>query len=263
MTTNSRRVLSTTRVGNGPNPLVLLHGFLGSARNLATLARRWSAADPSRILLLPDLTGHGVSPPLPPGATLGDVADDLLSTLDAEVGTTPVDVMGHSLGGRVALAAIDEAPDRFRSITLLDIAAGPIGVAGGESDRILARVVAAPDRPATRDEARKFLLEGNLTPPIVEWVLTNLVPADGGYAWRIDRKALESFRRTMSDADLWPVVERFGDRIRCIRGGASRYVRDVDVERFRAAGVPVDTIDGAGHFVHVDKPKELLELLTR
>lgn len=263
MSQASRRVLSLSRTGNGPHTTVLLHGFLGSGRNLSTLARRWSAADPSLTLLVPDLTGHGTSPALPPDATLADVASDLLTTLEEEVGTAPVDVVGHSLGGRVALTAADLAPERIRHITLLDIAAGPIGKAGGESDRILARVVAAPDRPASREEAREFLLEGNLKPGIVEWVLTNLVAADEGYAWRIDRKALESFRRAMSDADLWPVVERFGDRVRCIRGGASPYVRDEDVERFRSAGVRVDTIEGAGHFVHVDKPKELLELLTQ
>lgn len=257
------RILSLSRTGNGPRTVVLLHGFLGSGRNLSTLARRWSAADPSLTVLVPDLTGHGVSPALPPNATLDDVADDLLATLDVEVGPAPVDLVGHSLGGRVALTAADKAPHRIRSITLIDIAAGPIGKAGGESDRILARVVAAPDWPATREEARTFLLEGNLKPGIAEWVLTNLVAADDGYAWRIDRKALESFRRAMSDADLWPVVDRFGDRVRCIRGGASPYVRDEDVERFRSAGATVDTIEGAGHFVHVDKPQELLALLTQ
>src|SRR5947209_6440758 len=97
--------LATTRAGNGTRPVILLHGFLGSGRNLSSLARTWSQADPSRAFLMTDLTGHGVSPPLPPGATLETLARDVLDTAAAEGLRESLTVVGHSMGGRVALQA--------------------------------------------------------------------------------------------------------------------------------------------------------------
>lgn len=254
--------LASQEIGQGSRPLVLLHGFLGSGRNLATFARRWSAQDPTLRLVLPDLTGHGSSPPLPPGAELRTIALDLLELVRPLAQDGAVPLIGHSLGGRVALAALDVAPELIRSVDLLDIAPGPIRGAAAESDRILARVVAAPATAASRTEVRAFLLEGGLHPAIADWVLMNLVAQNGGYGWRIDRQALAEFRPRMNGADLWPVVERFGERIRCVRGGDSRYVRDDDVQRLEAAGGVVATLPGAGHFVHVDQPEELLRTLA-
>ena len=55
--------------------------------------------------------------------------------------------------------------------------------------------------------------------------------------------------------DLWPAVESPHDyAVRCIRGGASGYVSDADARRLQAAGCPVVTVDGAGHFLHAERP---------
>lgn len=259
----SARILSLSRIGEGPRPVALLHGFLGSGRNLSGLARRWSRLDPNLSLFLPDLTGHGVSPALPQEASLDDMARDLLATLLVEVGKRPVDLVGHSLGGRVALAALALKPERVQSVSLIDIAPGPIGSEGDETIQILDRLTKAPTHPESREEARNFLLEGGIPAPTVEWLLTNLIPSNGSYSWRIDRFALASFRIPMSKVDLWPVAERFADRITSTVGGNSPYVSEEARQRFRELGVPVQKVEGAGHFVHMDKPNELLEFLSK
>lgn len=248
-------------VGNGTRPALLLHGFLGSGRNLSSLARRWSQHEPERRFIVPDLTGHGTSPALPTDARLDDVARDVLATIRALDLKEPVEVIGHSLGGRVALAASLLEPHALGPITLLDIAPGPLLRGDEASRRILQRLVAAPEQLQSREEARGYLAEGGLPGPIVEWILMNLVPRNGGYTWRIDRQALADFRPRMTEVDLWPAVERAGARVRCIRGGDSGYVTDADVARFERAGCRVDTLPGSGHFVHVDRPNELLALL--
>src|SRR3954471_11922672 len=78
--------------GEGP-PLLLVHGLGGAAWNFSELAPLL----PGRRLIIPDLPGHGASSPLP-APTLGGFADVLAEILDE-----PVDVLGHSLGGVVAL----------------------------------------------------------------------------------------------------------------------------------------------------------------
>ena len=72
--------LATTRIGDGPRPTLLLHGFLGAGRNLASLARVWSQRDPSRTFVLVDLPGHGTSPALTPGTDLSVMGRAVLET---------------------------------------------------------------------------------------------------------------------------------------------------------------------------------------
>src|SRR5207253_4254929 len=96
-------VLAQTRVGAGPRALFLLHGFLGSARNLATLARGLAQRRPEYSVIALDLTGHGDSPPLPPRPDVAVIARDVLQTARALNIPPPWTLVGHSLGGRVAL----------------------------------------------------------------------------------------------------------------------------------------------------------------
>jgi pimeloyl-ACP methyl ester carboxylesterase len=255
-------MLAAARVGDGPEPVVLLHGFLGSGRNLGSFARRWSRLDPTRTFLLPDLPGHGVSPPVADAANLGDIAREVLETARAEGFSGKLDWVGHSFGGRVSLAAALVAPEAVRSVTLLDIAPGPIPEGTSESAQILHHLLQAPDRVPDRETMRRFLLDRGVKPAIAEWLLMNLVHTDRGYVWRIDRHALARLHERANRADLWEAVERPVAPVRCVRAERARYVDDADAERMRRAGCPVATIAGAGHFLHVDAPDALLELLT-
>jgi esterase len=254
--------LATTRTGTGPRPVILLHGFLGSGRNLSMVARGWSQADPSRSFLLPDLTGHGSSPALPPNAGLDVLARDILDTAAAEGLTQPLTLVGHSMGGRVALQAKLLAPEAIAHVTLLDIAPGPIGDAGAEQDRTMREFVALPPTFSDRDAARRELIDRGLDKPQVEWLLTNLIPDGEAYRWRMDRTALQLFRPRINAADLWPAVERFGHTMQCIRGDRSPYVTEADRERLERLGCPVRTLTEAGHFIHVDRPRTLVEWLA-
>jgi pimeloyl-ACP methyl ester carboxylesterase len=97
--------------GDGP-PLLLVHGFGGSAWNFDELAPYL----PGRRLLIPDLPGHGGSAPLP-AASIAAFADVLGDLLDAE-GARQADVFGHSLGGVVALRLAARRPERVRRLIL-------------------------------------------------------------------------------------------------------------------------------------------------
>src|SRR6476620_10227600 len=100
-------VIRTFEGGEGP-PLLLVHGFGGAAWNFSELAPLL----PGRRLIIPDLPGHGASSPLP-APTLTGFADVLAEILDR-----PVDVLGHSLGGVVALHLAERHPQLVRSLVL-------------------------------------------------------------------------------------------------------------------------------------------------
>jgi pimeloyl-ACP methyl ester carboxylesterase len=106
--------LRTWQRGQG-RPLLLVHGLGGAAWNFSELAPLL----PGRRLLIPDLPGHGASSPLPAAVSVAGYADALADTL-----SEPVDVLGHSLGGVVALRLAERRPDLVRSLVL----AAPAGI---------------------------------------------------------------------------------------------------------------------------------------
>ncbi len=100
-------VIRTFEGGEGP-PLLLVHGLGGAAWNFSELAPRLHG----RRLIIPDLPGHGASSPLP-APTLTGFADVL-----AEILEEPVDVVGHSMGGVVALRLAERHPSLVRRLVL-------------------------------------------------------------------------------------------------------------------------------------------------
>lgn len=254
-------MLKTTRIGHGPRPVILLHGFLGSGRNLATLARRWMELDPSQSFLMPDLPGHGESPP-PSGAGISALARRLLDTVRNEGVEGPLHITGHSLGGRVGLAASLLEPESVEAVDLLDIAPGPIATESSESGRVLAKLLQAPDTAPDRSSMRKALEDLRVLPTTASWLVMNVETAPEGVRWRIDREALARLHKEVNAADLWPAVEHATAKIRCVRGGHSPYVSDEDARRMEAAGCPVATLPTAGHNVHVEALEPLARMLA-
>ncbi|WP_163781185.1 alpha/beta fold hydrolase [Myxococcus vastator] len=255
-------VLESFLVGEGDVPTVMLHGFLGTGRNLRSLAAAWSAADPSRRILLPDLTGHGTSPALPANSDLYSMARDVVDTARAQGFQGPFDWVGHSLGGRVTLAASLNVPEAVRSVSLLDIAPGPVPGDLSESGKVLGILLQAPAQAENRRAMRAELTGRGLSESLADWLLMNLVTEEHGVRWRFDRQGLADLHSRVNDTDLWAAVERQdGPPTRGLRGGRSKYVSDADVERLVAAGCPVETLPEAGHFVHVEAPQAVLAWL--
>ncbi len=116
-------------------PVLAMHGVTSHGRRFVHLAPE---ALPDRRVLAVDLRGHGHSDWEPPW----DVAthlDDLRETLDAEGVTQPVDVIGHSFGGLLALGLLAQSPERVRRAVLLDPAiALPVGYCRERAEAVCA-----------------------------------------------------------------------------------------------------------------------------
>jgi len=107
--------------GSGTRPFVLLHGFTGSRRDFAPRVRELAAL--GRVVL-PDLRGHGESTNTGDvdGYSFDQLVADLLAFLDA-LEIEHCDLLGHSMGGMVALRAALHRPERIASLVLMDTSA--------------------------------------------------------------------------------------------------------------------------------------------
>lgn len=236
---------------------------MGSGKNLRSLAQRWGERDASRVFLLPDLPGHGISPPIDERADLRAMGGEVIDTARGQGLRGALELVGHSLGGRVALAASLAHPEEVASVMLLDITPSPITSETSESGRVLETLRAAPAVAPDRRQMRAALVDRGLTPSLADWLMMNVVEQGDSYTWRFDREALARLHQRVNAEDLWEAVERPGrPPMRCIRGGASVYVPERDAERMNRAGCRVDTLEGSGHFVHVDALQPLVNLLV-
>ncbi|MGH7155592.1 MAG: alpha/beta fold hydrolase, partial [Acetobacteraceae bacterium] len=112
-------ILNAVTTGVGPD-LVLLHGLFGSARNFGTVQRALAAR--FRVTTL-DLRNHGTSPHAA-GMDYGMMAADVLETLEAAA-MLPASILGHSMGGKVAMRLALERPEAVSALIVADIAPVP------------------------------------------------------------------------------------------------------------------------------------------
>lgn len=254
-------ILAHQRRGDGPNITLMLHGFLGMGRNLSSLARRWSERDPTRTFVLLDMTGHGTSPALPNPPTLDAIARDVLKFAAFSFGDDAISIVGHSMGGRVALSARQLAPHSVSAVTLIDISPSPHTEKMGSLEPVLDALLAAPNVATSRDMMRDILVKEGLSRSLSDWLVMNLAKrAGGGVGWRFDRQALKKLYLNSRGVNLWDTIE-LGPTL-AVRGEKSTFVSNDHLQRMEALGATTKTVPNAGHFVHVDAQNALLDILV-
>jgi esterase len=252
-------MLNFDQRGAGEHTILLLHGFLGSGRNLMSLAKRWSDKEPRLRLVFPDLTAHGLSP-TPANPTIENVARDLFALAEDINADEPLTIVGHSFGGRTALQMRLQQPERVGQVVLLDITPSPLAPGLGGLDNVIKQVIDAPATATAREPMRAYFAEKGISPGLTDWVLMNLTQDQGTFKWRFDRQALKHLNESSRGHDLWSAVA--AGKTTLIYGEKSSFVTPQDVERARSAGVDIHSIADAGHFLHVDAQGPLLDCLV-
>ncbi|MGA2052806.1 MAG: alpha/beta fold hydrolase [Opitutales bacterium] len=229
----------------------MLHGLLGSSRNWTTAGKLLARS--FEVFAL-DLRGHGDSPWAPArdysvGAMAGDVA-----AWREERRLERAFLLGHSLGGKVAMRLAVDAPKLWRGLVVADLAPKdypPHHLAAFDAMRALD--VAAL---TTRAQAEEFLRARLTDGALVRFLLTNLArEADEAFRWRIDLEGLAAALPELGRSPLEP-GERYPGPALFLRGEQSDYILDTDRPQI-AAHFPrhqILMIGQAGHNLHVDQP---------
>lgn len=224
--------------------LLIAHGLFGSARNWGVIARRLSD---SREVLVADMRNHGESFH-DPAHTYHDMAADLARVIEAE--GRPLDVMGHSMGGKAAMVLALTRPELLRKLVVLDIA--PVAYGHSQVAQIEAMRRVDLSTVASRVEAEaQMRAEPNLAPFLLQSLDLS------GRRWRLNLDALEAH---MDEVVGFPdIAGRFEGPALFLSGEESTYVlpehRPRIKELFPAARFA--RVKGAGHWLHADRPREV------
>ena len=255
---------AVTVVPEGGEPrgwLLFLHGILGSGANWRTIARRLLAARPDRGAVLVDLRMHGRSQGAPPPHTVDAAADDLVR-LAATLSLPVTGAIGHSFGGKVALALRGKLD--LAELWVLDATPGARAEPTSDPDsaqHVLDALRRLPPGFPDRAAFVAALTAAGFSRVLGDWLAMNLEPDGGGYRLRLDLDAVGALLADYYQRDLWSALESGSGAAHLVIAARSRAL-DAD-DRRRAASLPiaVHTIE-AGHWLHMEAPDQLLALLS-
>ena len=272
--TDPIRLSSRTLGDSGPR-VVFVHGLFGQGRNWTTIAKKL-AEDGHRVTLL-DLPNHGHSP-WTDRVDYGDMAEYVAAEL-APLGD-PVTLVGHSMGGKVAMQLALRWPELLRALVVVDVAPVEYPMSGGRTDdpdeeaSPFAAFIAAMraldlDRLSTRDDADQALRAAVPSRMVRSFLLQSLVReglgTETGWRWRLNLELLDRDLGELRGFPQPPPGASFDGPVLWIAGANSTYVLPEDRPHMDALfpATRLVRIKGAGHWVHSEQPDIFLETLRR
>jgi len=243
-------------IGNGP-PLIILHGLLGSLDNWAPVAQKLAA---HFQILLPDLRNHGQSPHTD---ELGydEMAEDLLELLNEQQIET-AHVMGHSMGGKVAMHFAQLHPGMVSKLVVVDIA--PREYPPRYRTLMDAMLSIDPNVFKRREEVDLALRPTVPDKDLRQFLLKNLGRDQAGHLfWKPHLQSIrvnyDALRRGLPTETKCHCPALF------VRGEKSDYVQESDFTLIHQlfSSALIETIPGAGHWVHANAPDRLIEIVLQ
>ena len=240
--------LDETRYGAATDrpALLIAHGLFGSGRNWGVIARR--LADSRQVIAI-DMRNHGGSG-WSDSHGYGDLAGDLAETITAH--GTPMDVLGHSMGGKAAMVLAVTHPALVRRLIVADIA--PVAYAHSQAHLIDAMRRIGADHP-DRASADAALADTVDDPSVRSFLLQSL--DIGHQRWRLNLDALDrEMPRIVGFPDL--TASYLGPTL-FLSGADSAYVQPQHRPAIRRLfpAARFAKIPGAGHWLHADRPREV------
>ncbi|MDM1324502.1 MULTISPECIES: alpha/beta fold hydrolase [Acinetobacter] len=231
------------------SPMIFIHGLFGSLSNLGVLARHFSE---QRTVIQIDVRNHGLS------GHSSDInyqlmAEDVLETLSS-LNVHKFVVVGHSMGGKIAMKLADLAREQTEKLVVLDIT--PIQYHENHHAEIFQALFAVQqENVASRLEAAKIMRKYIHEEMVIQFLLKSFNKGQ----WLFNVQALFDH---YPDIMAWEKVEKINRPALFLRGGDSFYISKPEHfaainEQFSQAKIEV--IENTGHWLHGEKPDEVIK----
>ncbi len=246
--------LNYKKLGEG-KPLIILHGLFGTLDNWMTLGK--SLAEHYTVYLV-DQRNHGFSPHSDE-FNYEVMAGDLKEFIEEHSLQKP-SIIGHSMGGKTAMTFALRHPDSWDHLIVVDIApkAYPI-----QHQHIIEALKALPvETLQSRNEADEMLSRDIVDFGQRQFLLKNLNrKKDGGFEWKMNLPVIEKHIEDIGHGMEDPLATE--KNVMFVRGENSHYIQDSDYILINQLfpNARIETIKGAGHWVHAEKPEELLDVI--
>ena len=237
-------------------PLVILHGLFGNLDNWSTIARKW--AEDFQVILV-DLRNHGRSPHADE-MTYPLMAEDVAAFLEAQ-GVDRCHLLGHSMGGKVAMQTALSYPTLVEKLIVVDMA--PRRYGRGHDDVFAALKALDPKDIDDRRHADELMAPHMEDEGVRMFLLKNLArDSKQGFRWRMNLEVLDRDYENLI-APVGTLGQEFPRPALFVRGGKSGYVKDEDIEgiRYLFPKAKIETVARAGHWVHAEAPEELYQVI--
>jgi pimeloyl-ACP methyl ester carboxylesterase len=226
--------------------LIILHGFFASSRNWRQMAKKF--AQYCHVYVL-DIRNHGASPHRAE-MDYSLMSQDLLLFMH-EHGCQAASILGHSMGGKVAMWFALNHPEKVQKLIVADIS--PVSYQHSFDNTIQALKSLPLEQISNRKQADDFLALKISELSYRQFLLQNLQLKEGKYYWRVD---LDIFYQTADNIIGFPNTGAdfsYKDKVLFIMGENSKYTnREAISDYFPKAEIAI--LKGANHWLHVDKP---------
>jgi pimeloyl-ACP methyl ester carboxylesterase len=252
-------------------PLVLLHGLLGNGVNFRSITSNPAIKDGRQVVAV-DLRNHGRSPHSQEPMTLDLLAEDVTHLL-LQNRWNPCVLLGHSLGGKVASVVALRHPSLVAHLICMDIALTPYTSSDGSDWAAVHSLVQAAEKLdlslyTNRKQVDEALACEIPNAGMRSFLQQNLVAAvDGHYTWRINLPVISKSMQYFADFAPPPPTGPYpavNVPATFIAGSCSTFLRSAHYHRIRNF-FPITqfhSIEGAGHWLHADKPGDLVRVLS-
>ncbi len=237
---------------------IILHGLFGISDNWVTLGKRFG--ERFRVII-PDLRNHGRSP----HSELFDfpsMEQDILELIEEETDGGVI-LMGHSLGGRVAVNLALHHQVMIRKLVIVDISLRKYPPQREHLELIEAMHSLDLSQPGSRSEIEEQLRQRIPSLKLRRFLMKNLYWSERGkLSWRLNLPVISESLPAIFEGGGVP--GRFSGPAMFIRGERSNYILDSDLQAIheKFPGAIVRTIRGATHWVHADNPGEFYQVVS-
>ncbi|MFC1507720.1 alpha/beta fold hydrolase [Pseudomonadota bacterium] len=242
------------RVEGQGDAIILIHGLFGSSDNLGLLAR--ALKDNYKVISI-DLRNHGKSPHAET-FTYQDMANDILTVVE-QLDIELFSVIGHSMGGKVAMALTELATARMNHLIVLDIA--PVHYQVHRHQNVFAGLrEVANHAVSNRSEAETYLAQHIIEPGVRQFLLKSFARSEKGYHWRFNVEGLIANYDTIMG---WTELPPFQGKTLFIKGQGSEYIlpehREAIAKQFPQAKAHM--VANTGHWLHAEKPETVNRII--